>query len=95
MESDQLIASLLIAGRTIVEAFVLATFPDFACMAITDQPPPGRKASITIDLFRLEIESIGLAVKSGRFGPCLIIVILCCDKGRALGTYQAATGNHF
>ena len=91
----QFVAGLLVTDRTMIQAFISAAFPDCARLAVADELATVGNAAVTIDLFGFQIESIGLAVIVSGLRSGTVIIISCGDKGRAVGTYQAAVGDHF
>ena len=57
MESIQVFARPFVAGRTIREIFVTATFSDKTNITITDQSLSLRETSIAIDILRTYAEA--------------------------------------
>jgi len=78
---------IFVAFGTVIHAFAYATFSKFTHIAVGELSPLG-PASITVDLFRLEIRAITYGPFLGNIGPLAIVIRLRCQICATRGTVQ-------
>jgi hypothetical protein len=66
MKFQQVVAGLFLASGTVDQSFFTTALPDLAGLAIRNQCFPLCKASVTVDIFRLQIEPIRFNKKRSR-----------------------------
>jgi hypothetical protein len=95
MKLNQLFTRMIAAMRTILQIFFATAFSNLTSLTISDQLSSLGLASVTIDVFSLELESKLLGIKVSRFLSGNIVVISGSQKRGTVGTDKTAVRNHF
>jgi hypothetical protein len=80
---------------TILQIFFATALPDLTSLAISNENFTIGNTSVTIDVFRLQVESELFGIQGSRFLPGDIVVILGGQKRGTVGTDKTAVRNHF
>ena len=94
MKFRKVFAWLIGAIRAVLQASLTTALPDNTGLTIPDEPPSFGFASVTIDLFRLEVQSEFLEIQCGSPCPGDIIVMQSCQKCGTARTNKTTVSDH-